>query len=181
MGDAMKKVVILGSTGSIGLNTLRVIREHPDHFEVAGLAAGSNLELLKSQIDEFRPEAVYLKEPFLSAQLKAATTGIKIFTEDLASKAHSNGHVNGFTGGVLRAFTAGLSFDILMAATNGTSSLLSVLDALNAGKQVALANKEILVMAGGLVMQAARQNQAVGARHASPLLIPVDSEHNAIF
>ncbi len=166
-----KRVTILGSTGSVGLNTLEVIRRNPGAFRVAGLSAGSNGDLLDAQIREFCPEAVYLKDPQGAAKLRARHPELKVFNE------HEKIH----------AFAAYLDSDILMAASAGTSALLSVLDAIKNGKRVALANKEILVMAGSLVMRALKQASA-GARHLpagrqvpAPLLIPVDSEHSAIF
>ena len=154
----MKRVTILGSTGSVGLNTLDIIRRHPREFRVAGLSAGSNAQLLETQIRAYKPEAVYLKEPQGAASLRAKFPKLRVYGE--RDKIH--------------AFTADLDADILMAASTGTSGLLSVLGAIRAGKRVALANKEILVMAGSLVMRELGKN-----KNAS--LIPVDSEHSAIF
>ncbi len=154
-----KSVTILGSTGSVGLNALRVIKEHPQHFEVAGLAAGSKLDILKEQIEEFSPKSVYLKDVAACAELaKAYGKQLRVFSEKEG----------------LREFSSSLNSDILLAATSGTSALLPVLDALERGKRVALANKEILVMAGALVVRKLKEN-------SNASLIPVDSEHNAIF
>ncbi|HTL71387.1 MAG TPA: 1-deoxy-D-xylulose-5-phosphate reductoisomerase [Candidatus Eisenbacteria bacterium] len=150
-----KRVTILGSTGSVGLNTLKVIREFPERFEVAGLAAGASAGVLAAQAAEFRPACVYVRDSSEAAELKKSPA--RFF--------------NGTDG--LDAFTRSHEFDILVAASSGTTALVSVLDALRRGKRVALANKEILVMAGGLVMEAAK---TPGAE-----LLPVDSEHNAIF
>ncbi len=162
-----RTVTILGSTGSIGINTLRVIKEHPDQFEVAGLAAGSKAELLKKQIEEFSPKGVYLKDPEARKELLSACgKRVKVYSEASDIKAHG--------GEDLAAFSAALDADILVAATTGTTALLAVLNALENGKRVALANKEILVMAGALVMSALKRNPKAS-------LIPVDSEHNAIF
>ncbi|MBI3252977.1 MAG: 1-deoxy-D-xylulose-5-phosphate reductoisomerase [Candidatus Omnitrophica bacterium] len=136
-----KKVLILGSTGSVGENTLRVIEAFPDRFQVAGLAAGSNAKRLAEQAAKHRPEGVYLHD---SAK------------------------------GDLSAFCSSVDYDILVAATSGTTALLPVIEALRNGRRVALANKEILVVAGGLVMAALRENPVAS-------LIPVDSEHSAIF
>lgn len=154
-----KTVTILGSTGSVGVNTLRVIKEHPELFEVAGLAAGSKTSVLEEQIEAFSPKAVYLKEGAACRELsKRFGKRVRIFSE---------------TEG-LSEFSEELDSDVLVAATTGTTALVSVLNALERGKRVALANKEILVVAGGLVMSKLKKNPAAS-------LIPVDSEHNAIF
>lgn len=152
-------VTILGSTGSVGLNTLRVIREFPEQFEVVGLSAGAQSEALAEQVREFMPKAVYL----------ADAAGLSAITKEFGSKLKT------FTGPAgLREFSRSLGADILIAASSGTSALYPVLDALEAGKKVALANKEILVIAGSLVMRTLNGN-------AKASLIPVDSEHSAIF
>lgn len=153
-----KKVTILGSTGSVGINTLSVIRDFSSRFEVAGLAAGTKLEELESQIREFRPASVYLKDSVAAHDLMRAGGKPAVFTEKEGMKAFCRSH----------------DFDILVAASSGTSALLSVIDALERGKRVALANKEILVMAGALVMETLKKNPAAE-------LLPVDSEHSAIF
>ncbi len=154
-----KTVTVLGSTGSVGANTLHVVREYPDTFQVEGLAANSSEESLGRQIEEFRPKAVYLKDKRgLSELSKRFFPTVKFFSE-------AEG---------LLAFSRYLGSDILVAATTGTSALLSVLDALERGKRVALANKEVIVVAGALVMSKLKENPDAS-------LIPVDSEHNAIF
>ncbi len=155
---AKKRVTILGSTGSVGLNTLEVISQHCSQFEVAGLAAGSNVELMETQIRRFKPEAVYLRDSAGASRLRQKFPKLEILSE--ADKIHS--------------FVSSLDADILMAASTGTSALLSVLACLKNGRRVALANKEILVMAGSLVMDALSKNPKAS-------LIPVDSEHSAIF
>lgn len=150
---------ILGSTGSIGLNTLQVVREHPQSYRVEGLAAGSKTELLEQQILEFSPRAVYLADEKAALLLSKKYSGsLKVFTPKEG----------------LREFSKCLSSDILMAATTGTGALLPVMDALEMGKQVALANKEILVIAGELILSALKSNPRA-------ILVPVDSEHSAIF
>lgn len=153
-----KTVTILGSTGSVGVNTLRVITELGASFEIAGLAAGSKVGVLKEQIDEFLPKAVYLGDDHAAMEIKHSHPSLKIFTQ-------RDG---------LAAFSQFLDSDILVAASTGTTALESVLGALDRGRRVALANKEILVMAGSLVMPKARKEKET-------LLLPVDSEHNAIF
>ena len=154
-----KTLTILGSTGSIGLNTLEVVRRHAGSFQVAGLAAGKNLELIKEQIGEFKPRAVYLKDEAAAKALSAsAPAGLKVFSAREG----------------IEAFGAYLDSDILVAGMNGTDALGPVLQALGNGRRVALANKEILVAAGNLVMAKLKANPAAS-------LIPVDSEHSAIF
>ncbi len=159
-GDGVKRTVtILGSTGSVGINALRVIQDMSDRFEVAALAAGSQAALLVEQIEKFHPRNVYLKDAKLGQPLREKYRGrVTFFSEEEG----------------LREFAKTADADILVAATNGTSALLAVMDAIELGKRVALANKEILVVAGGLVMEKLRQNPSAS-------LIPVDSEHNAIF
>ncbi len=166
-----KSLTILGSTGSVGVNTLRVVREHSEHFEVAGLAAASSAELLEDQIKAFRPVAVYLKDKAAALKIQRAHgSKLKVFTEEGGTS--SNGHAA--SGDGLAAFTRFVDADILVAASAGSTALSSVLEALERGKRVALANKEILVIAGGLVMETMRKNPKAS-------LLPVDSEHSAIF
>ncbi|MEO8539184.1 MAG: 1-deoxy-D-xylulose-5-phosphate reductoisomerase [bacterium] len=147
-----KRVAVLGSTGSVGTQTLDVIRQLPEYFEVASLAAGKNHALLAAQILEFRPRfACWAGEPSegLSAALRA--TGCrKGSTEELA-----------------------LESDIPLIATAGAAGLFPTLAALKAGKPVAIANKEVLVMAGHIVRKAMAEGG--GSLH------PVDSEHSAIW
>ena len=155
----VKSVTILGSTGSVGVNALNVIQAHAHEFKIRGLAAGSKVNVLKEQIEAFSPQSVYLKDAASCVEISQIFGNrVKVFSEKEG----------------LREFSASLDSDILIAATSGTSALLSVLDALEKGKRVALANKEILVMAGALVMRKLKENPKAS-------LIPVDSEHNAIF
>ncbi len=156
--NAKQRITILGSTGSVGINTLEVIAQHPAEFEVAGLAAGSNSELMEAQIRRFKPEAVYLRDSEGASKLRRKYPRIEVSSE--MDKIHE--------------FVSAIDADILVAASTGTSALLSVLAALKKGRRVALANKEILVMAGSLVMGALSKNPKAS-------LIPVDSEHSAIF
>ncbi len=155
----MKTLTVLGSTGSIGLNTLQVVRENARLFRVTGLAAGSKSAELEKQILEFSPKAVYLRDEAAALQISGKFgRSLKVFTEKEG----------------LQAFSSFVNADILMAATAGTSALLPVMNALESGKQVALANKEILVIAGDLILAALASNKSAS-------LIPVDSEHSAIF
>ncbi len=151
---------ILGSTGSIGRNTLDVMRGRPD-LRVVALSAHANAALLAEQCREFKPSYAVMADPASADELRARLRGAGAPTAVLAGAAE-----------LVRV--AGLpEIDIVVAAIVGAAGLESTLSALRAGKKVLLANKESLVMAGDLCMRAAR---AAGA-----LLIPVDSEHNAIF
>ncbi|GBD12788.1 1-deoxy-D-xylulose 5-phosphate reductoisomerase [bacterium HR24] len=151
----MKGLVVLGSTGSIGRQTLEVVRALPGRFRVVGLAAGNNLSLLEEQVCEFRPRMVYASRE--GDQLYARLRGL-----GLACRwAHPEEMV------------ASPDVDLVMVATVGRAGLAPTLVALRSGKVVALANKEVLVMAGHLVREAARQGGGE--------LRPVDSEHSAIW
>jgi 1-deoxy-D-xylulose-5-phosphate reductoisomerase len=155
----MTTVNVLGSTGSIGVRTLEVARQHKGFFRIEGLAAGKNLDLLKKQIEEFKPRAVYLKDDAAAKALgQMNVSEFKIF-----------GSADG-----IGSFASYLDSDILVAGMNGTEALHPVLQALQNGKRVALANKEILVAAGSLVVAKLRENPAAS-------LVPIDSEHSAIF
>lgn len=154
-----KKVVILGSTGSIGVNTLRVLEANADTFEVAGLAAGSRVEELAAQIEAYRPGFAYIDDPQKALLLeKRFGARVRIFTKKEG----------------MAAFVKAAGAETLVVGTSGTASLQSVLETLDRGGRVALANKEILVAAGSLVMSRLHA-------HKDASLIPVDSEHNAIF
>lgn len=159
MNKTRKKVIILGSTGSIGSSTLDVIRHYPGKFEVAGLAGGQNIKLLSEQIEEFRPKAAVVKRPAdsLRLQKKFHRTGTKILA--------------GETG--LIDLVTNLQADLVVSAITGIAGLKPTLAALEAGKDIALANKESMVVAGPFLKKIASRT---GAR-----IIPVDSEHSAIF
>ncbi|NTV14088.1 MAG: 1-deoxy-D-xylulose-5-phosphate reductoisomerase [Desulfobulbaceae bacterium] len=154
-----KTIAILGSTGSIGQNTLEVVRQYPDRFRVAALAAGNNLALLQEQIAEFQPELVSLADPARAAEL------IQTLPPDCRTRI-----VAGPEGIEQVATLAGVA--LVVSAVVGAAGLLPTLAAIQAGKHIALANKETLVMAGELIMAAA-------ARHGVTIQ-PVDSEHSAI-
>ena len=151
----MKRIALLGSTGSIGTQTLDVIRTHPDAFELVTLATGSNAELLEQQAREFEPQHVGLiavdrATPYLTS-LPDFRCGPQTLVE-----------------------LAGLDdADVVVIATMGAVGLLPTMEALRAGKRVTIANKEVLVMAGDLVMATAEE--------CGGELIPIDSEHSAIF
>ncbi len=153
----MKRIAILGSTGSIGRSALSVAEAHPDRLQVVALAAGNNVQLLAEQVGHFRPRVVSVATREAADEL-AGTCGL------------ATAPLHGADGLVAAATTA--EADVVLCATSGTAGLEAVLAAIDAGKTIALANKEVLVMAGALVTDAARRRQV-------PLL-PVDSEHNAI-
>lgn len=153
-------VSVLGSTGSIGVNTLDVIARHPERFGVYGLAANSSVDALLAQCVAFQPRYAVMMIESAAEALRARLPG-DCQTEVLLGEA-----------GLSRIVTAA-EVDTVMAAIVGAAGLPSALAAAGAGKTVLLANKEALVMGGHLLMQAVRQS---GAR-----LLPIDSEHNAIF
>ncbi len=155
----MRKIALLGSTGSIGMSTLDLVRQFPDRFKVSGMVAGRNLERLACQIREFSPRYVAIQNeadvPQLRKMLRRRAPEI-LWGE----------------GGATAIATAS-EVDVVLAAIVGGAGLVPTLTAVKAGKEVALANKEALVMAGELMINAAKQR---GTR-----LLPVDSEHSAIF
>jgi 1-deoxy-D-xylulose-5-phosphate reductoisomerase len=156
MGNNMKQITVLGSTGSIGQQTLDVVRALPDKFRIIALAGGANIELLTKQIEEFKPKFVYHLSSGSrgSKELKSVTkTGCQFMSmEDIASHPE---------------------VDIVVMATSGKSGLSPTLAAIKAGKKIALSNKEVLVMAGEIVTDEAR-------RHGAQIF-SVDSEHSAIW
>ena len=154
----MTNIAILGSTGSIGQSALAVVDAHPDRLRVAALAAGDNAALLAEQVARYRPSLVGMASIEGADRLRRACG------------AHAPTIVGGADGLVAAATHAPV--DIVLCASSGTAGLEAVLAAIDAGKKVALANKEVLVMAGALVTDAARR------RGVS--VLPVDSEHNAI-
>lgn len=155
----MKKLTILGSTGSIGVSTLNVVSAHPEMFQVVALTAGSNLELLKSQIEIFKPAIVSVLTPEKALTLSRMLSGKK--PEILHGVE-----------GMIAAATASET-TMVVAAIVGAAGLVPTTAAIMAGKDVALANKETLVTAGHLVMDMVRE--------AGVKLYPVDSEHCAVF
>ncbi|RNC67905.1 MAG: 1-deoxy-D-xylulose-5-phosphate reductoisomerase [Desulfuromonadales bacterium] len=155
----MKRLTILGSTGSIGVSTLDIVAGHRDRFEVVALTAGNNLDLLKHQIEEFRPKMVSVLTCDLASSLERMLTGNK-------PEIHHG------VAGLIAAATAGEA-DMVVAAIVGAAGLVPTAAAIKAGKDVALANKETLVTAGRLMMDLVRDK---GVK-----LYPVDSEHSAIF
>ncbi len=155
----MKRLAILGSTGSIGVSTLEIVAEHPSHFQVVALTAGRNLALLEEQIARFHPEVVAVPDKDHAERLRERIGGCA--TRVLYG-----------TDGLI-ACSAESTADMVVSAIVGAAGLEPTLAAIEAGKDVALANKETLVIAGELVMAAVARS---GCR-----LFPVDSEHSAIF
>lgn len=155
----MKKIAILGSTGSIGTQTLDVVRQHREDFEVTALSAGGNIDLLERQIREFHPSLISVGSEEKARELKQKTADLQIEIR------------YGMEG--LLAVAAQEEFQILVTAVVGMLGIRPTIAAIRAGKDIALANKETLVTAGHLIMPLARE---YGVK-----ILPVDSEHSAIF
>ncbi len=156
----MRKIAILGSTGSIGTQTLEILREYPGEYHVSALAAGSNDKLLEEQIREFKPEIAVLYDKEAAERLKTAVSDI------------SGLRVLSGMEGLIEA-ASGTDADIVLTAVVGMIGIRPTIAAIKAGKDIALANKETLVCAGHIIMPLIRQ---MGVS-----LFPVDSEHSAIF
>lgn len=152
-----RRVVILGSTGSIGTSALKVARDIRDRMEVVGLAAGSNAEALALQAREFGVHNVCIYDLSRAEELSRALPGVQVETGEK---------------GLCRLAQLPEA-DMVLISIVGTAGLRPALPPIEAGKDLAIASKEILVMAGQIVMEKARQ---AGVR-----VLPVDSEHNAIF
>lgn len=156
----MQSIAVLGSTGSIGQNTLDVIARHPDRYRAVALAAHSRIDLLEQQILQFRPDFAVVVDPAAGETLRlrladSVNTRILVGSEAIVEIARHP------------------AVDTVMAAIVGAAGLPSAMAAAEAGKRLLLANKEALVMAGEIFMNAVRESGAV--------LLPIDSEHNAIF
>ncbi|HML84783.1 MAG TPA: 1-deoxy-D-xylulose-5-phosphate reductoisomerase, partial [Bacteroidales bacterium] len=154
-----KHLAILGSTGSIGTQALEVVRQHPDRFVVEVLTARNSVDLLIKQAIEFKPNAVVISNELHYGKLRTALDpyDIKVFAGDKS---------------VAEVVTFD-TVDMVLTALVGYAGLLPTLKAIQNGKHIALANKETLVVAGALVTEAAFKNKV--------MLLPVDSEHSAIF
>ncbi len=155
----MKQVVVLGSTGSIGVNTLKVVKNHPKEFQVAGLAAGSRVDLLAEQVKVFKPKAVAIRDSSRLAELREVLRGVKV-----RILAGDEG---------VEELAAMEDVQVVVVAITGAAALKPALAAIKKGRTIGLANKENLVMAGELVMELAKA-------HKAPV-VPIDSEHSAIF
>ena len=154
----MKKILILGSSGSIGINTLNVVRNFPDKFRVVGLSVNSRIDILEQQIKEFNPEFVVVTDGSKAKELK---TNIGNLCEVFSGND-----------GLLKVASE-KDYDVLLGAIVGFAGLAPTLEAIKRGKRIALANKETLVVAGELVTKLILENGAE--------IIPVDSEHSAIY
>jgi 1-deoxy-D-xylulose-5-phosphate reductoisomerase len=154
-----RRIAILGSTGSIGKSALSVVDAHPDRVEVVALAAGTNVPVFAEQVARYRPAAVAMASGPALDDLKCQLGG-----------AVAASHGAGSEGMI--AVATHPDADFVLCASSGTAALEAVLAAITSGKTIGLANKEVLVMAGGLVMDAARRRGVA--------ILPVDSEHNAI-
>ncbi|HDL2206610.1 TPA: 1-deoxy-D-xylulose-5-phosphate reductoisomerase, partial [Mannheimia haemolytica] len=157
----MKKLVILGSTGSIGKSTLSVVEHNPNQYEVFALVGGKNVELMLEQCRQYQPTFAAMDDEKSAQALKTALATLGSKTEVLAGQA------------AICELAAHSEVDMVMAAIVGAAGLLPTLSAVKAGKTVLLANKESLVTCGQIFIDEARKS---GAK-----LLPVDSEHNAIF
>src|SRR6188472_4022295 len=158
---ARMRVAVLGSTGSIGLSTLDVLARHPQRFEVTALTAHHNVSRLREQCLVHRPAFAVVGDPTQATVLESQLRDAGVATQVLAGED------------ALCEIAAHERVDTVMAAIVGAAGLRSSLAAAKAGKRILLANKEALVMSGPLFMDAVKQGGAT--------LVPVDSEHNAIF
>lgn len=155
----MTTLSLLGATGSIGVNTLNIVRQYPQRFKVAAMAAGKNVQLFARQIREFKPELVSVLDDVRAIELRSL---IPEFKGEILHGAEGN-----------RTVATHGDSSLVLSAIVGAAGLLPTLAAIEAGKDIALANKETLVMAGWLVTEAVRRKGVA--------LLPVDSEHSAIF
>ncbi len=155
----MKRIAILGSTGSIGRNTLEVIRNFPDKFRAVGLSTNSNIDILEQQIKEFHPSFVCVRDKEAAVKLKPKlkSKGIRLFVAEPG----------------LEEMVSDKRIDKVVLAISGSSALSVLLKAMDSGKDIALANKEALVIAGPIIMKKARQKKIK--------IIPIDSEQSAIW
>ena len=154
-------ITILGATGSIGLSTLDVVARHPQRYSVFALSGKTKIQVLAQQCQIHQPKYAVVMDVDAAQQLKALLVSFKVSTEILVGID------------ALSAVSSDSNVDIVMAAIVGAAGLVPTLAAVNANKKVLLANKESLVMAGHLFMEALKRSSAV--------LLPIDSEHNAIF
>lgn len=155
----VQRVVVLGSTGSIGVQTLKIIEQFKDKFSVCALSTGNNISLLQEQARKFKPDVVVVANEKLAVELKRGLTDLPIKV-----LAGAKGLVE---------ISACTEADVVVVALVGFSGVLPTLTAIRAGKKVALANKETLVAAGEIIM--------AEAHHRKTVIMPIDSEHAAIF
>lgn len=155
----MKNIAVMGSTGSIGTQTLDIIEERPDLFRASVLTAGRNYRLLAEQAHKFRPDKVIIADESLAAPLRELMSDIPVKVEAGTQALNEAG--------------CGDNVDVVLAALVGYSGLLPTINAIKAGKDIALANKETLVVGGSIISELVKQHNVS--------LLPVDSEHSAIF
>ena len=155
----MKKISLLGSTGSIGVNTLDVVESYPKKFQVCALSAGSNVELFARQIRKFKPALVALFDETKIDVLKELVADLDV---EIVSGPQGLVSVASFS-----------EADLVVSGVVGSAGLVPALEALRAGKNLALANKETLVIAGKLMLKEAELTNTK--------IIPIDSEHSAVF
>ena len=155
----MKKISLLGSTGSIGVNTLDVVERNPESFQILGMCAGSNVDLFAEQIRKFKPRVAALFDTQKISTLKERVLDLDV--EILSGEE-----------GIFEVSTIP-EVDVVVSGVVGKAGLLPAIEALKAGKNLALANKETLVIAGELVLKEAQKTGST--------IIPIDSEHSAIF
>jgi 1-deoxy-D-xylulose-5-phosphate reductoisomerase len=157
----VKAITLLGSTGSIGTQTLEIVAQHPDKFRLVGIAAGSNVELLAKQVRQFRPDIVAIADESKFGQLKEALAGLDYQPQLVAGES---GLVDVAGYGDAESVVTGIV---------GCAGLLPTIAAIKAGKDIALANKETLIAGGPVVLPLVEKHQVK--------LLPADSEHSAIF
>jgi len=155
----MKKISLLGSTGSIGTNVLDVIERNPEKFQILGMSAGNNVDLFAKQIRKFKPRVVALFDT-----KKIPTLKERIADLDIEILSGEEGTI---------AVATLPEADVVVSGVMGSAGLLPAIHALKSGKNLALANKETLVIAGELVLREAKKTNSQ--------IIPIDSEHSAIF
>jgi 1-deoxy-D-xylulose-5-phosphate reductoisomerase len=155
----MKKISLLGSTGSIGVNTLDVVDRNPESFQVLAMSAGSNVDLFAEQIRKFKPKIVSLFDSTKISTLKERITDLDVEI------------IEGNEGPISVATLP--EIDVVVSGVVGSAGLVPAIEALKAGKNLALANKETLVIAGELILREAKKTNSQ--------IIPIDSEHSAIF
>ena len=160
IGSGSKKIIVLGSTGSIGMQTLDVISRHSNHYEVFALTAYNSVERIARQCLEFKPQYAILANKNRLVDLQALLQKYKLQTQVLPQT-------------MLNDMIADTDYDTIVTGVSGIAGLQSVLSAAKAGKRILFANKEALVVAGALLMQTVKKYSAQ--------LLPIDSEHNAIF
>lgn len=160
MNNTIRHLTILGSTGSIGDSTLDVVHRHPDRFKILALTANNNVKKMLAQCNQFKPQYAVMLDPASAQQLKEAVSQAKLDTVVLAGVES------------LEKVASLPEVDVVMAAIVGAAGIRPTFAAAQAGKLVLLANKETLVMAGRIFMDVVKKHHAV--------LLPIDSEHNAI-